>query len=43
MQSLGNLKNQHEWCPATIDTDPHWNACIDHWREFEARLATDGR
>ena len=43
MQSLGNLTNQHEWRPTTIDTDSHWNACIQHWREFEARLATSGK
>jgi len=38
MQSLGNLTNQHEWRPTTIDADSHWNACIQHWHEFEARL-----
>jgi hypothetical protein len=43
MQSLGNLMNQHEWRSATIDTDAHWNACIDHWRDFEAHLATRGK
>jgi HEAT repeat protein len=37
MQSLGNLTNQHEWRPATFDSDPHWNACILHWREFDAQ------
>jgi hypothetical protein len=43
MQSLGNLTNQYEWRPTTIDTDSHWNAYIQHWREFEARLATSGK
>jgi HEAT repeats len=37
MQSLGNLTNQHEWRPNTVDSDSHWNACIEHWREFEAQ------
>jgi hypothetical protein len=35
MQSLGNLTNQHQWRPTTIDSDSHWDACIAHWREFE--------
>jgi hypothetical protein len=43
MQSLGNLTKQYEWRPTTIDSDSHWNACIEHWREFEARLATRGK
>jgi HEAT repeats len=43
MQSLGNLTNQYQWRPTTIDSDSHWNACIEHWREFEARLATSGK
>jgi hypothetical protein len=43
MQSLGNLTKQDEWRPTTIDSDSHWNACIEHWREFEARLATSGK
>jgi hypothetical protein len=42
MQSLGILTNQHEWRPTTIDP-AHWDACIQHWREFEARLATSGK
>lgn len=37
MQSLGNLTNQREWRPNTVDSDAHWNACIEHWREFEAQ------
>jgi hypothetical protein len=40
MQSLGNLTKQHQWRPTTIDSDPHWNACIQHWREFEAKRKT---
>jgi hypothetical protein len=40
MQSLGNLTNQHQWRPRTIDSDSHWNACIEHWREFEAQRNT---
>ena len=43
MQSLGNLTNQHEWRPTTIDPDSHWDACIQHWREFEARLVSSGK
>ena len=35
MQSLGNLTNQRQWRPNTIDTDSHWEACIAHWRDFE--------
>jgi hypothetical protein len=35
MQSLGNLTKQHHWRPTAIDSDPHWNECIQHWREFE--------
>jgi HEAT repeat protein len=41
MQSLGNLTNQHQWRPNTTDVDSHWNACIQHWREFETRRNTD--
>jgi hypothetical protein len=41
MQSLGNLTKQHQWRPTTIDSDLHWNACIQHWREFEAQRKTD--
>jgi hypothetical protein len=37
MQSLGNLTKQHQWRPATIDSDSNWNACIQHWREFEVQ------
>lgn len=40
MQSLGNLTKQHQWRPTTIDSDSHWNACIQHWREFEAQRKT---
>jgi hypothetical protein len=40
MQSLGNLTNQHEWRPTTIDSDSHWDACIEHWREFEKQRKT---
>ena len=43
MQSLGNLTKQYEWRPTTIDPDSHWDACIQHWREFEARLGTRGK
>jgi hypothetical protein len=43
MQSLGNLTKQHQWRPATIDSDSHWNACIQHWREFEAQRKTGVR
>ena len=35
MQSLGNLTKQHHWRPTATDSDPHWNECIQHWREFE--------
>jgi hypothetical protein len=35
MQSLGNLTKQHQWRPTAIDSDPRWNECIQHWREFE--------
>jgi HEAT repeat protein len=35
MQSLGNLTNQHQWRPQTIDADTTWFACIQHWHEFE--------
>jgi hypothetical protein len=37
MQSLGNLTKQHWWRPRTIDPDPHWDVCIQHWREFAAQ------
>jgi hypothetical protein len=37
MQSLGNLTNQHQWRPNTTDSDSHWKACVQHWREFETR------
>jgi hypothetical protein len=37
MESLGNLTKQHQWHPTTIDSDSHWNDCIQHWREFEAQ------
>jgi len=40
MQSLGNLTKQHQWRPTTIDSDSYWNACIQHWREFEAQRKT---
>jgi hypothetical protein len=40
MQSLGNLTKQHQRRPTTIDPDSHWNACIQHWREFEAQRKT---
>jgi hypothetical protein len=40
MQSLGNLTDQHQWRPNTLDSDSHWNACIQHWREFEAQRKT---
>jgi HEAT repeat protein len=40
MQSLGNLTKQHQWRPATIDSDSHWNTCIHHWHEFEAQRKT---
>ena len=40
MQSLGNLTNQHEWRPRTVDSDSHWSACIEHWREFGAQRNT---
>jgi hypothetical protein len=40
MQSLGNLTNQHSWRPRTIDPDSHWDACIQHWREFAAQRKT---
>jgi hypothetical protein len=40
MQSVGNLTKQHQWRPTTIDSDSHWNACIQHWREFEAQRKT---
>lgn len=43
MQSLGNLTKQYEWRPTTIDPDSHWDACIQHWREFEARLVSSGK
>jgi hypothetical protein len=35
MQSLGNLTNQHQWRPNSIDSDSLWEAYIKHWREFE--------
>jgi len=34
MQSLGNITKEYQWRPTTRD-DSHWNACIQHWREFE--------
>jgi hypothetical protein len=37
MQSLGNLTNQHQWRPNTIETDARWSACIHHWQEFGER------
>jgi hypothetical protein len=40
MQSLGNLTNQRWWRPSTTDNDSHWNICIEHWREFEAKRKT---
>jgi HEAT repeat protein len=40
MQSLGNLTNQHQWRPRTVDSDSHWSACIEHWHEFEAKRNT---
>ena len=40
MQSLGNLTNQHQWRPDSIDSDSHWDACINHWREFEKQSRT---
>jgi len=40
MQSLGNLTRQYQWRPTTIDSDSHWNTCIQHWREFEAQRRT---
>jgi hypothetical protein len=41
MQSLGNLTKQHQWRPTTIDSDPQWNDCIQHWREFEVKRKAD--
>jgi hypothetical protein len=40
MQSLGNLTNQYQWRPNTVDPDSQWNACVQHWREFAGRLNT---
>jgi len=40
MQSLGNLTNQHQWRPNSIDSDSHWDSCIKHWREFEKQTKT---
>lgn len=37
MQSLGNLTNQHQWRPRTVDFDSHWAACIEHWRETQLK------
>jgi hypothetical protein len=39
MASLGNITRQYEWRPHTSTTvsDPFWNACIQHWREFGAQ------
>jgi hypothetical protein len=37
MQSLGNLTDQHQWRPNTIEIDARWSACIQHWREFGER------
>jgi hypothetical protein len=34
MQSLGNLTNQDWWRPNTLQSDSHWKACIEHWRQF---------
>jgi|KBSMisStaDraftv2_1062788.scaffolds.fasta_scaffold02089_7 hypothetical protein len=36
MQSLGNLTKHYSWRPGTIDTDAHWNECLEHWREIAA-------
>jgi HEAT repeat protein len=38
MQSLGNLTKQYTWRPDTVDFDVRWDACIQHWREFEMQL-----
>ncbi len=40
MQSRGNLTNQHQWRPDSIDSDSHRDACINHWREFEKQSKT---
>jgi hypothetical protein len=40
MQSLGNLTKQYQWRPDGVDPDSHWNACVEHWREFERGLNT---
>jgi hypothetical protein len=40
MQSLGSLTNQYQWRPDTVEPDSHWNACLQHWREFERELNT---
>ena len=43
MQSLGNITGQHAWRPHTdtSDSDPFWNACVEHWREFGAQRKAD--
>jgi len=43
MQSLGNITGQHAWRPhtETSESDPFWNACMDHWREFGAQRKAD--
>jgi hypothetical protein len=43
MQSLGNITGQHAWRPHTdtSESDPFWNACVDHWREFGAQRKAD--
>jgi hypothetical protein len=43
MQSLGNITGQHAWRPhtETSESDPFWNACVDHWREFGAQRKAD--
>lgn len=40
MQSLGNLTNQHWWRPSNVDSDSHWNDCMEHWRQFQAERNT---
>jgi HEAT repeat protein len=40
IQSLGNLTKQYQWRPITIEPDLFWDTCVQHWREFEARLNT---
>jgi hypothetical protein len=43
MQSLGNITGQHEWRPHpdTLQSDPFWGACIQHWRDFGAQRKTN--